>query len=141
MFFSSLNQCYDMIICVYWLELFSQVSDVAHGPLVYKFYWLYTVNRLSYEFTNCQQQQKPKKSIQSCIKQTFTFSHFMVCMTICVYQKYMIVYTLACPHAWVYPRCKTVTRTLPPPTIELTVPWFYLGGGGLTYRSTQTIIE
>ena len=23
-----------MIICVYWFELFSQVSDVAHGPLV-----------------------------------------------------------------------------------------------------------
>ena len=23
-----------VIICVYWFELFSQVSDVAHGPLV-----------------------------------------------------------------------------------------------------------
>ena len=33
-FFSSLNQRYDIIICVYWFELFSQVSDVAHGPLV-----------------------------------------------------------------------------------------------------------
>ena len=33
-FFSSLNQSYDIIICVYWFELFSQVSDVAHGPLV-----------------------------------------------------------------------------------------------------------
>ena len=33
-FFSSLNQCYDIIICVYCFELFSQVSDVAHGPLV-----------------------------------------------------------------------------------------------------------
>ena len=32
--FSSLNQCYDIIICVYWFKLFSQVSDVAHGPLV-----------------------------------------------------------------------------------------------------------
>ena len=34
-FFSSLNQHYDIIICVYWFELFSQVSDVAHGPLVF----------------------------------------------------------------------------------------------------------
>ena len=33
-FFSSLNQHYNIIICVYWLELFSYVSDVAHGPLV-----------------------------------------------------------------------------------------------------------
>ena len=33
-FFSSLNHRYDIIICVYWFELFSQVSDVAHGPLV-----------------------------------------------------------------------------------------------------------
>ena len=33
-FFSSLNQRYDIIICVYCFELFSQVSDVAHGPLV-----------------------------------------------------------------------------------------------------------
>ena len=32
--FSSLNQRYDIIISVYWFELFSQVSDVAHGPLV-----------------------------------------------------------------------------------------------------------
>ena len=32
--FSSLNQIYVIIICVYWFELFSQVSDVAHGPLV-----------------------------------------------------------------------------------------------------------
>ena len=34
---SSLNQRYDIIICVYWFELFSQVSDVAHGPLVFVF--------------------------------------------------------------------------------------------------------
>ena len=34
-FFSSFNQRYDIIICVYWFELFSQVSDVAHGPLVF----------------------------------------------------------------------------------------------------------
>ena len=27
--------CY-IFICVYWFELFSQVSDVAHGPLVFK---------------------------------------------------------------------------------------------------------
>ena len=33
-FFSSLNQRYNIIICVYWFELCSQVSDVAHGPLV-----------------------------------------------------------------------------------------------------------
>ena len=33
-FFSSLNQRYDIIICVHLFELFSQVSDVAHGPLV-----------------------------------------------------------------------------------------------------------
>ena len=33
-FSSSLNQRYDIIICAYWFELFSQVSDVAHGPLV-----------------------------------------------------------------------------------------------------------
>ena len=30
-----LNQRYDIIICVYLFVLFSQVSDVAHGPLVY----------------------------------------------------------------------------------------------------------
>ena len=36
-FFPSLNQCYDKIICVYWFEPFSQVSDVAHGPLVLQF--------------------------------------------------------------------------------------------------------
>ena len=35
-FFSSLNQRYDIIICVYYFELFSQVSDVAHGPLVFQ---------------------------------------------------------------------------------------------------------
>ena len=36
-FFSSLYQRYDtcIIICVYWFELFSQVSNVAHGPLVF----------------------------------------------------------------------------------------------------------
>ena len=34
-FFSSLYQRYDIhvIICVYWFELFSQVSDLAPGPL------------------------------------------------------------------------------------------------------------
>ena len=32
--FSSIYQRYDIIICVYKFELFSQVSDVAHGPLV-----------------------------------------------------------------------------------------------------------
>ena len=37
MFFSSLNQRDDIIICVYWFEMFSQVSDVAHGPLVNAF--------------------------------------------------------------------------------------------------------
>ena len=25
---------FDIIICVYWFELFSNVSDVAHGPLI-----------------------------------------------------------------------------------------------------------
>ena len=34
MFFSFLNQPYDIIRCVYWFELFSQVSDVANGPFV-----------------------------------------------------------------------------------------------------------
>ena len=34
MFFSSLHQRYDIIICVYWFELIYQVSDVAHGPFV-----------------------------------------------------------------------------------------------------------
>ena len=34
--FSSLNQPYDIIICVYLFELFSQVSDVTHGILVFK---------------------------------------------------------------------------------------------------------
>ena len=36
LFFSSLNQRHinDIFICDYWFELFSQVSDVAHGPLV-----------------------------------------------------------------------------------------------------------
>ena len=34
-FFSSLNQCYNIFICVYWFELFSQVSDVAHRPPVF----------------------------------------------------------------------------------------------------------
>ena len=31
--FSSLNQCYDIIVCAYSFELFSQVNDVAHVPL------------------------------------------------------------------------------------------------------------
>ena len=35
MFLSSLNQPYNIIICGYWHELFSQVSDVAYGPLVH----------------------------------------------------------------------------------------------------------
>ena len=46
-FFSSLNQRYDIIICAYWFELFSQVSDVAHGPLVmlwFSFLYLLKVN-------------------------------------------------------------------------------------------------
>ena len=34
MVFFPLYQCYDIIIRVYWFEVFSQVSDVAHGPLV-----------------------------------------------------------------------------------------------------------
>ena len=33
MFFPSLNQRYDIIMCVYLAELLSQVSDIAHGPL------------------------------------------------------------------------------------------------------------
>ena len=33
-FFPSLNQRYNIFVCVYWFELFSQVSDVAYGPLV-----------------------------------------------------------------------------------------------------------
>ena len=32
--FSSPNQRYDIIVCVYWCELFSQVSDVVHVSLV-----------------------------------------------------------------------------------------------------------
>ena len=32
--FSSVNQCYVIIMCLL-IELFSQVSDVANGPLVY----------------------------------------------------------------------------------------------------------
>ena len=36
-FFSSLNQRYDKTICVYCFELFSQVSDVDHRPLVLVF--------------------------------------------------------------------------------------------------------
>ena len=31
----SLNKRYDIIIWVYWIELFSKVKDVAHGPLVW----------------------------------------------------------------------------------------------------------
>ena len=38
-FFSSLNERYDIILCVYWFELFSQVSNVAHGPLVLGFFF------------------------------------------------------------------------------------------------------
>ena len=34
-FYSFLNKFNDIIICVYWFELFSQVSDMAHGPLVF----------------------------------------------------------------------------------------------------------
>ena len=33
-FFSFFNQFYDIIIYFWWFELFSQVRDVAHGPLV-----------------------------------------------------------------------------------------------------------
>ena len=54
-FFSFLNQRYDIIICVYWFELFYQVSDVAHGPLVvhvpvnlwkgYTFFEFYRINK------------------------------------------------------------------------------------------------
>ena len=33
-FFSSLNQCYDIINVFIDLNCFLQVSDVAHGPLV-----------------------------------------------------------------------------------------------------------
>ena len=48
--FYSLNQHYDIVIalvkCVDWFELVSQVSDVAHGPLVkLKFiHWIYKRN-------------------------------------------------------------------------------------------------
>ena len=34
-FLSSLIQRYDINICVYWFKLVSQVSDMAHGPLVF----------------------------------------------------------------------------------------------------------
>ena len=40
-FSSSLNQRYDIIICVYWFELFSQMSDVAHGSLVSYYDYLF----------------------------------------------------------------------------------------------------
>ena len=33
-FFPSINQRYDIFICVYWFELFSNVSHLSHGPLV-----------------------------------------------------------------------------------------------------------
>ena len=36
MVFFSLNQRYDITLCVYRFVLFSQVSDVAYGPLVYR---------------------------------------------------------------------------------------------------------
>ena len=52
MFFSSLNQYFDIIICVYWFELFSQVSDVAHGPLVlFYIHWLKKTNLLIFFLT------------------------------------------------------------------------------------------
>ena len=38
-----------LIICVYWLKLFSQVSDVAHGPLV-MFTWRYYICNLKIYF-------------------------------------------------------------------------------------------
>ena len=41
-FSSSLNQPYNIIICGYWFILFSQVSDVAHGPLVHVYNILYS---------------------------------------------------------------------------------------------------
>ena len=43
MFFPSLNQ--HLIICVYLFKLISQVSDVAHGPLVV--YWDKSVESFS----------------------------------------------------------------------------------------------
>ena len=39
-FFPSLNQHYDIILCVYWFKLLSQVNNVAHGPLVLFFFKL-----------------------------------------------------------------------------------------------------
>ena len=47
--FSSDNQHYDIVIafnkCVYWFERVSQVSDVAHGPLVKNNNWLLTLSK------------------------------------------------------------------------------------------------
>ena len=62
-FFSSLNQRYDIIICVYWFELFSQVSDVAHGPLVLMF-WDYGVD---FCFIQKAIIKKKYKTPKSCI--------------------------------------------------------------------------
>ena len=56
MFSTSLNQHYDIIICVYWFKLFSQVSDVAHGSLVLKEVILMTEDEIcllyKYEFNS-----------------------------------------------------------------------------------------
>ena len=46
-FFPSLNQRFDKIICVYWFELFSRVSDVAHGPLVIQYFLIEMVRKYS----------------------------------------------------------------------------------------------
>ena len=47
MFFCFSNQRYDIIIalnkCVYWYQLVSQTSDVAHGPLVFWFFWFFVL--------------------------------------------------------------------------------------------------
>ena len=39
-FFLLLINVFDIIICVYRFELFSQVSDVTHGPFVLLWHWL-----------------------------------------------------------------------------------------------------
>ena len=45
-----------IIICVYWFELFSQVSDLAHGPLVFisgRFFFLFASKAKSFCFKKC----------------------------------------------------------------------------------------
>ena len=50
-----IQKCY-IIICVYWFELFSQVSDVAHGPLVlmmsrmFKLFHVLYINKTLFHF-------------------------------------------------------------------------------------------